>query len=63
MDKIECKTFTVNRQIIVKLNPAWPKYQMVCGQLLRLRSEQDAIECLTIRNGWSHSEAEVLRSI
>ena len=63
MDRTECKTITVYRQITVTLNPAWPKYQMVCGQLLRLKSEQDVIECLTIKKMWCPYEAEGQLSI
>jgi len=47
MDTTECKrTITVYRPIIVALNPEWPKYQMVCGELFRIRSPLEAPERL-----------------
>ena len=47
MDRIEsCREFVVYRPITVKLNPAWPKYQMVCGEITRIRSSSETPECL-----------------
>ena len=46
MDRTECKTMTIYRPIIVKRNPAWPKYQMFCGQIIRIRSPLEPPECL-----------------
>jgi hypothetical protein len=37
---------TVTRTILVKPNPAWPKYQLFCGQLVRIRSPLETPECL-----------------
>jgi hypothetical protein len=51
MDRAQCKTITVYRPIIVKLNPAWPKYQMVCGEIFRIRSPLEQPERLT-ETGW-----------
>ena len=52
MDKTEpCREFIVYRPITVKLNPAWPKYQMVCGELIRIRSPLEVPECL-IEKKW-----------
>jgi hypothetical protein len=51
MDKVKCKTITVYRPITVKLNPAWPKYQMVCGEIFRIRSPLEVPECL-IEKKW-----------
>ena len=55
MDKSECRTFTVNRPITVKMNAAWPKYRMFCGILIRIRSPLEAPECL-IENKWRDLE-------
>ena len=47
MDTTECKrTITVYRKILVPLNPEWPKHQMVCGELLRIRSPLEPPERL-----------------
>jgi len=52
MDTTECKrTITVTRPIIVKLNPVWPKYRMVCGELFRIRSPLEEPERLG-NSGW-----------
>lgn len=42
---------TICRPIIVKLDPAWPKYQMICGEVLRIRSPLEPPERLG-DNGW-----------
>jgi len=42
---------TVTRTIQVKQNPAWPKYRMFCGQLVRIRSPLEPPERLEDK-GW-----------
>ena len=37
---------TVTRKIEVKCDPAWPKYRLFCGMLVRIRSPLEAAECL-----------------
>lgn len=46
MDKTECKMMTVTREITVKCDPAWPKYRLFCGLLVRIRSPLEEPECL-----------------
>lgn len=48
MDRVEsCSEFVVYRPITVKLNPAWPKHQMICGVVIRIRSPLEQPERLT----------------
>lgn len=52
MDRIKpCREFVVYRPVPVKLNPAWPRHQMVCGELFRIRSPLEQPERLT-ESGW-----------
>jgi hypothetical protein len=54
MDRIEShdqQHMIVTRRILVKRDPAWPRYQLVCGQLKRLLSPDSEIEELGV-NGW-----------
>jgi len=37
-------TITTSRS--VKLNPVWPKYWMICGEVRRILTERDAPERL-----------------
>ena len=37
---------TVTREITVKCDPAWPKYRLFCGLLVRIRSPLEEPECL-----------------
>lgn len=46
MDRIECKSneMIVERKVRVKMNPAFPRYALVCGLLKRLLSPDGFIE-------------------
>lgn len=37
---------TIESRVTVKLNPVWPKYRLVCGEITRILSEQEPPERL-----------------
>lgn len=47
---------TIDRPIIVRLNAVWPKHQMICGVVYRLRSASETPECL-MEKKWLPCEA------
>jgi hypothetical protein len=46
MERTEECYMTVYRPIIVKRNPPWPKYRLVCGEITRILSAQEPPERL-----------------
>ena len=37
---------TITSVRAIRLNPVWPKYRMVCGEIIRILSEQEPPERL-----------------
>lgn len=61
MDRVElCRSdqMIVTRQILVKRDPPWPRYQLICGQLKRLLGPGSFTEVLGA-NGWEREKRHI----